>query len=307
MKKITIILITLLIIGVGFLSGCIDTNHNVYDLRYNPNEYLDKEIIVSARYFALDNSIFDEPNALGRIQLLIPSGVNNSMLINGGHYFFKGTLTKGETLPYFKVSEIFTSDPSDNYFSIITNNTCCLAIGVIIVIFIVILFLIGFRGNKKGKEKEYEVKETTHHPIKEMLDVKEDALQDEKQKKYDELKEAGLVYTLDFNFNDFLSISNELGEDEIVLALTKSTTPSVAKVSITNKRIMIRNYDKSGMKPGVGFDINYSEIEKNTITMRKLTGAVHFDVKGRHFVIYNLLPEKHVEDIIRELVEKNIG
>ena len=130
-----------------------------------------------------------------------------------------------------------------------------------------------------------------------------DVLKKKIQTNFDEMEKFGLVFRC--NLNDHLGILKELKKDEILLALTRSSKPSASKVFITNKRILIRKIKHDyGTELGIDFDLSYSDIQKNLITAHRFTKNVHFNSKWGHIEIVNTSPSYIIQDIIKELVEK---
>ena len=143
---------------------------------------------------------------------------------------------------------------------------------------------------------------TDNKEPKQIQEIVSDVIKKKVQMSFEELKKAGLVGLL--KIGDYLGILKELEKDEILVALTKSEKPMNAKVFITNKRIMMREYLELGTEFGVDFDFSYSDIDKNSIMIRGILKSVHFNAKGDKIVIYNTQPRNKIQDVIKELVEK---
>lgn len=292
MKKHVIVIMVILLLFVG-LSGCFGVDY-VNDLIDNPNDYLGKVTTVSAHYYAYDNSIYDEYNPFNRLRLVIPKSVDDSMLIDKGHYYFRGTLKQSSVLTYFEVSEIFTENPTDY------TPFCLLSVFILLIVGYI---LVRYREQKKEEEQRWE-EETEDNVDKESEEDNGDKKRveiDEKQRSYDELKKSDLVFML--KYGDFLGILKELKEGEVVKALTRSNKPPNAKVFITNKRIIMRKYLSTGTELGVDLDINYSDIDKKSIAAHGIIGKVHFKTKGQHIQLDAPVSKYKIRDIIKELVE----
>jgi len=156
MKKQLVIIGTIVLLIVVGLSGCLENDYvNVYDLRNKPNDYLDKSIVVKAHYYAYESSIYDITPLTG-IPLEINEGVGESILIDEGEYYFRGTLKRYPETPentYFEVSEILTEPPAGG-FSLITDNTCAfVALILVIILLPTMLYLEKRKKREKRKEK----------------------------------------------------------------------------------------------------------------------------------------------------------
>lgn len=138
--------IVVLLISVG-LSGCLNINYvHVNELVNNPNENIGKTLIVYAKYNAYASVIYDGYFTSYRLLLIVPEGVDDSMLIHAGDYYFKGVLRQSAPLTYFEVSEIFIENPSPTELTPCCSPCCLLSVfilGIVGVIFV------AYRGKKK--------------------------------------------------------------------------------------------------------------------------------------------------------------
>ena len=101
MRKTAMLLIVLLVVSVGFLSGCDSLNTvSISEINDHPNSYLNKEVTIKAEY------IFQKggpglPGAVVLIRdesdesmdaMIPPIDVDTSILFIGGWYYWKGII-----------------------------------------------------------------------------------------------------------------------------------------------------------------------------------------------------------------------
>ncbi|MCK5459012.1 MAG: hypothetical protein KAI20_03915 [Thermoplasmatales archaeon] len=119
MKKVSILLIAMMMIGIGFLSGCVDMPDEIVDI---PDEILDEMVIVS---FNVEPSIIDVGDSANLSWVI--TGTDTTPTINNGigdvNLTGSRIITPAETTTYTLTATNSTSTKTATTQIIVRNET----------------------------------------------------------------------------------------------------------------------------------------------------------------------------------------